>query len=98
MQSDLNVFCLAEELLLDFEPGLTHLVTQRLERYIIADDVQVVDAAPHYGLLSVQGPKAEAVIRSLNLGVPAPTKPMTFTASHDEALGQLYLMNMPRLG
>src|SRR4029077_6115329 len=34
MQSDLNVFCLADELLLDFEPGLTQAVTQRLEKFI----------------------------------------------------------------
>ena len=30
----------------------------------IADDVQIVDAAPHYGLLSVQGPKAETAVRA----------------------------------
>src|ERR1700722_8861232 len=53
LQSDLNIFCLSNELLLDFEPGLAESVIQRLEKYIIADDVQVVDAAPHYGLLSV---------------------------------------------
>jgi len=58
MQSDLNIFCLPDELLLDFEPGLTATVTARLEKYIVADDVQVVEVAPHYGLLSVQGPKA----------------------------------------
>ena len=65
MESDLNIFCLADELLLDFEPGLTEKVLQRLERFIVADDIQIVDAAPHYGLLSVQGPKAEAVVRAL---------------------------------
>ncbi len=65
MVSDLNIFCLPDELLLDFEPGLTGKVSQRLEKFIVADDVQIVDAAPHYGLLSVQGPKAEAVIRAL---------------------------------
>src|SRR5438477_12828929 len=42
MQSDLNIYCLQDELLLDFEPGLTETVSQRLEKYIIADDVQVV--------------------------------------------------------
>src|SRR5579883_1900764 len=57
LESDLNIFCLPDELLLDFEPGLTERVTQRLDKYIIADDVQVVDVAAHYGLLSVQGPK-----------------------------------------
>ncbi|HZL78521.1 MAG TPA: aminomethyltransferase family protein [Candidatus Limnocylindrales bacterium] len=71
MESDLNIFALADELLLDFEPGLMEKISQRLEKYIVADDVQIVDAAPHYGLLSVQGPKAESVVRALGLfGVP----------------------------
>ena len=71
MQCDLNIYCLIDELLLDFEPGLTVTVSERMEKYIIADDVQVVEVAPHYGLLSVQGPNAEAVIRALGLfGVP----------------------------
>src|SRR5215469_11845401 len=39
MQSDLNIYSLADELLLDFEPGLTQTVSERLEKYIIADDV-----------------------------------------------------------
>src|SRR3954464_8034499 len=38
MQSDLNIFRLADELLLDFEPGLTQAVSSRLEQYVIADD------------------------------------------------------------
>ena len=62
MESDLNIFCLADELLLDFEPGLTEKISQRLEKFIVADDVQIADVAPHYGLLSVQGPKAEEVV------------------------------------
>jgi len=71
MESDLNIFCLADELLLDFEPGLTEKVSQRLEKFIVADDVQIVDVAPSYDLLSVQGPKAGEVVRALGLfGVP----------------------------
>jgi folate-binding protein YgfZ len=67
MESDLNIFALADELLLDFEPGLTEKISQRLGKFIVADDVQIVDAAPHYGLLSVQGPKAADVINALGL-------------------------------
>ncbi len=67
MESDLNIFALADELLLDFEPGLTEKIFARLEKFIVADDVQIVDAAPHYGLLSVQGPKAADVINALGL-------------------------------
>ena len=77
MESDLNIFCLADELLLDFEPGLTEKISQRLEKFIVADDVQIVDAAPHYGLLSVQGPKAEEVVRALGLvRAKLPAKPL----------------------
>ena len=96
MQSDLNVWCLADELLLDFEPGLSEAVAQRLDKYIIAADVQIVEAAPDYGLLSVQGPKAEAVVRLLALPWEVPAKPASFTTMTDATLGQLYLMHQPR--
>jgi folate-binding protein YgfZ len=72
MQSDLNIYVLENEILLDFEPGYSAAVAQRLEKYIIADDVQVVDVAEHYGLLSVQGPKAVEVFNSLQLFEPTP--------------------------
>ncbi len=115
MESDLNIHCLQDELLLDFEPGLTAEVAARLEKYIVADDVQVVDVAPHYGLLSVQGPKAEAVVRAVGLfGVPPsrglggeknsdrvntelPTRPFQSAKAADATLGELYLVNLPRL-
>jgi len=98
MQSDLNIYSLQDELLLDFEPGLTANVSERLEKYVIADDVQIVDVAPHYGLLSVQGPKAEAVIRALELGAELPNKPFSFVKATDGMKGEIYLMNQPRLG
>src|SRR5471032_2736164 len=74
MESDLNIFNLPDELLLDFEPGLTEKISARLEKFIVADDVQIVDAAPHYGLLSVQGAKAENIVRSLDLFSEISTK------------------------
>jgi folate-binding protein YgfZ len=98
MQSDLYIYCLADELLLDFEPGLAAAVSQRLEKYIVADDAQVVDAAPHYGLISAQGPKAEAVVRALGLANDLPAKPLGFLKIEDATLGEIYLMNQPRLG
>ncbi len=97
MESDLNLFALQDELLLDFEPGLGPAITQRLEKYIVADDVQVVDVAPHYGLFSVQGPKAEAVVRRLGLFAELPDVPFRVTSLADSSLGEIYLMNLPRL-
>src|SRR5882672_8272303 len=96
MVSDLNIYCLPDELLLDFEPGLSTAVAQRLEKYIIADDVQVVDAAPHYGLLSVQGPKSAEVVSKLGLGLPLVKKPLNFGSVNEPALGEIYCMNQPR--
>jgi folate-binding protein YgfZ len=96
MQTDLNIYCLTDELLLDFEPGLAASIAQRLEKYIIADDVQVVDVAPHYGLLSVQGPKAGQVVRGTGLDFDWPAKPMSFTGLKDATLGEVYCMNVSR--
>jgi folate-binding protein YgfZ len=101
MESDLNIFCLQDELLLDFEPGLTGKITARLQKFIVADDVQLVDAAPYYGLLSVQGPKAAAVIQALELvvgGLEAlPARTLASVKISHATLGEIYLVNHPRL-
>lgn len=98
MQSDLNIFCLPDELLLDFEPGYAATVTQRLEKFIVSDDVQVVDVTPLYGLLTVQGPKAESVVRPLGLFTEIPGQPLASIKATDPTLGEIYLMNHARLG
>ena len=97
MESDLNIFALADELLLDFEPGLTEKISARLEKFIVADDVQIVDAAPHYGLLSVQGPKSEAIICALDLFPEIPQRQFASTKISDATLGEIYLANHARL-
>jgi folate-binding protein YgfZ len=96
MESDLNVFNLPDELLLDFEPGLTEKISQRLEKFIVADDVQIVDATPHYGLLSVQGPKAVEVVRAMGFA-SQPPKEFSITKISDTALGEIYLANPLRI-
>ena len=98
MQSDLNVYALENELLLDFEPALTASLSQRLEKYIVADDVQIVDIAPHYGLLSIQGPKADSVVCSLGIVGELPAKPLQSVKLADATLGEIYLANQSRLG
>jgi folate-binding protein YgfZ len=113
LQSDLNIVVLTDELLLDFEPGLTSAVAERLEKYVIADDVQVVDVAPHYGLLSVQGPRSTNVVKGLGLNwrvigiaasdspgteVGVPEQPMNVVSTKDATLGELYLAHHSRFG
>jgi len=98
IQADLNLHALPDELLLDFEPGLTTKVAERLEKYIVADDVQVVDVAPHYGLLTVQGPKAASVVEWLGLFPAVPDGEYQSAQVADASLGELYLVRVPRLG
>ncbi len=98
MQSDLHIWNLADELLLDFEPSLGASVAARLEKFLVSDDVQVVDAAPHYGLLSVQGPKAAEVVAQLGLGVEFPKQELRLASVTDVTLGQMYLMRQSRAG
>ncbi|HLP77712.1 MAG TPA: glycine cleavage T C-terminal barrel domain-containing protein [Candidatus Paceibacterota bacterium] len=98
LQSDLNVHRLPDELLLDFEPGFSAAVTQRLEKFLVADDVEIVDVASQYGLLSAQGPAAAAVIRALEIFPALPHEPFRFSRVADATLGEIYLMNQPRLG
>jgi folate-binding protein YgfZ len=97
MEGDLNIFCLPDELLLDFEPGLAGKISARLEKFIVADDVQIVDAAPHYGLLSVQGPKADAVVRAIGLFPEIPAQRFASLKISEAMLGEIYLANNPRL-
>ena len=97
MESDLNIYMLQDELLLDFEPGLTEKISQRLEKFIVSDDVQVVDVAPLYGLLSVQGPKADSVIKALGIFPELPAKPFQSTKVSDAMLGEIYLVNQSRI-
>jgi aminomethyltransferase len=98
MQADVNIYHLPDELLLDFEPRLNSSLLQRLEKFIIADDVQVVDVAGQYGLLSVQGPESEAVLRRMDLVAEVPARPFSFCSAADATLGEVYVMNRARLG
>jgi folate-binding protein YgfZ len=105
MESDLNIFNLQDELLLDFEPGLTEKISQRLEKFIVADDVQIVDVAPHYGLLSVQGHGSEEVVLATGLigrdALPRVQADQqvgpTIVKISDATLGEIYLANHARL-
>ena len=96
VESDLFIHKLQDELLLDFEPGLAQHVTERLSRYIIAEDVQIVDVAPFYNLLSVQGPKAYELLASTT-DFPLPEKRLTFTKA-PLPHGDFYIVRNDRFG
>jgi glycine cleavage system aminomethyltransferase T len=95
IESDLNVYCLKDELLLDFEPGLTARLMARFDKFIIADDVQVVDVSSDYGLLSVQGPQAD-VLQNCGWAIEVPVEPLSFRRIEAEGVGEIYCMRNSR--
>lgn len=90
LQSDMNIYRLENELLLDFEPGFSKAVAERLEKYVIAEDVQIVDAAPHYGMLGIYGPKAEPALTAFAPNFPLPPTSMNATKWDHSAFGEIY--------
>ncbi|MEC7904631.1 MAG: hypothetical protein VYE74_10565, partial [Verrucomicrobiota bacterium] len=95
--SDLNVYCLPDEILLDFEPNHFDKVRERLETYIVSEDVCLVDPSEHYTMLSLQGPLSEkGLSHCFDLPAP-PTRPgqlVSFT--HSEIEGEIYVSCRPR--
>ena len=96
LECDLNIHCLSDELLLDFEPGLAARVRERLEHFIVADDVQLVEVTPHYGLLGVLGPKSAEVVGRIGLEVTLPAMPLSSSTVQDVTLGEILVVNHPR--
>ncbi len=95
MQSDLNIYSLENELLLDFEPGLAAAISQRLDKYIIADDVQIVDISALYALLSVQGPKSAALVSAGGFLLPEGGDRCFARTEHPD-FGESYVVNHSR--
>ena len=83
VESDVYMYCLENALLLDFEPGLAARIAARIEKYVIADDVQLEDVSGKYALLTVQGPQAA--------DPNVPEKPLSF-----KQVGNAYYVNNPR--
>ena len=96
--ADVVIQALPDELLLDFEPGLSASLIERLEHHIVAEDVQVVDVAPHYGLLTVQGPRAADALSRLELFESLPERDLQIATAGNETLGELYLVRRSRAG
>ncbi|MCS1407798.1 MAG: Aminomethyltransferase [Verrucomicrobia subdivision 3 bacterium] len=96
---DANVYRLPEELLLDLEPGFTKQFSDHLEKYIVADDVEIVDTSPHFGLISIQGPLADELLGTLEPDSldQRPAKPYNIMQRTSEELGDYYIANHPRI-
>ena len=98
MEADAYVWALQDELLLDLEPGMSEVVSKRLEKFIIAEDVQIIDAAPSYAHIAFQGPRVLELIQSLDIGAVVPSEHHRLIKTQHITLGEIYLARNDRFG
>lgn len=70
--ADVHIHATADALLLDAEPGLRETLAMRLERYIVADDVELADVTDEWHLWHFWGPPTDhdsSALRSNRFGV-----------------------------
>lgn len=70
MLSDLVLFSTGDAIWLLTPPHTRQLVQQRLEQFIILEDVEVHDLSDRYALLHVAGPLADSCLRALGATTP----------------------------
>jgi glycine cleavage system T protein len=63
--ADLRILCTEESLLLILWEPLKEKVIGHLNRYLVADDVEIADLAGRYGMISLQGPHALLVLEAV---------------------------------
>ena len=63
--ADVRVLCAMNSLYLDFWEPLKEKILEHLNRFLVADDVEIADRSEEYATLSLQGPRSEAVLAGL---------------------------------
>jgi folate-binding protein YgfZ len=63
--ADVRVLCAMNSFYLDFLETLKEKIVAHLNRYLVADEVEIADRSNEYATLSIQGPQSEALLRQL---------------------------------
>jgi glycine cleavage system T protein len=71
--ADMKVYNLGDWFLLDVEPELKNKVITTLDKYLLVE-ATLTDISDQYGLLSLQGPKSETLLRTLLSEPTIPTE------------------------
>lgn len=74
--ADMQVYCLEDSFLLTVEPDLREKVATVLKKFIIGDQVELLDRSEELALLSIQGPKSLEFLSQIT--------------SHHQALDELF--------
>lgn len=73
--ADVRVLCSLNSFYLDCWEHLKGKIIDHLNRYLVADEVEITDRSQEYTMLSVQGPNAADLVRSLAGSSELPQRP-----------------------
>lgn len=73
--ADVRVLCAMNSFYLDFWEPLKDKILAHLNRYLVADEVEINDPSENWQMLSVQGPRAPALLGELFGHSPLPSHP-----------------------
>lgn len=65
-----HVFCCADSLVVETVPGQAEFLMEHLDRYLIREDVQLIDRTPSWGELLLRGDLTEKRLSELGVTVP----------------------------
>lgn len=63
--ADVRVLCSLNSYYLDFWENLKNKILDHLNRYLVADEVEIADRSDEYSILSIQGPRSKTLLRDL---------------------------------
>ena len=63
--ADLNIYILEDAILMDTAPETAEKIFSELDKYIIADDVELSNLTSEMGAIAVHGPKSAELVQSL---------------------------------
>jgi glycine cleavage system T protein len=73
---DVRVLRSENSFYLDLWQVIKDKIVEHLNRYLVADEVEITDRTEEYGILSVQGPQSEALLQKLAGRVVSPARPI----------------------
>jgi folate-binding protein YgfZ len=93
IQADLCLFCHADHFLIDTEPELREKVRLHIQRYIIADQVELEDVTASTAAIGLEGPGTAAILAEL--GAPGPVEMYSHAAWGDATVAAVTVTGQP---
>jgi aminomethyltransferase len=72
---DVRVLCSENSFYLDLWEVIKDKIVEHLNRYLVADEVEIADRSEGYGILSVQGPHSKTLLQELVGSAELPARP-----------------------